>query len=158
MKHYRLVYLVLVVSLFVYACAQNPSPGQTPQASIAHYGTDIVNGVGLFQDLIIRSSTGPKPIMTTAQAKPYMDKILVVAGEGQKLSAALKEYDALTAGVARQAKAQQIQTILTAIAASGVSAWADNLPSSVATEGAKLVSNITTAIAQVKAALAGSTL
>lgn len=147
--------VLMIAWLPVTACGPQNANVQ-PQASIAHYGTDVVNGVSLFQDLIIKASTGPTPIMTTAQAKPYMDKILAFAETAQKLSVALKEYDALTAGVEKQAKAKQVQTILAALG--GLGSLANGLPAGIASEAAKLVGNVTDAVASVRSAVAAASL
>jgi hypothetical protein len=150
----RLVYSALLITLaaLVTACSHNP-PNTTPQANVAHYGTDLVASVNALQQIVITASDSGQ--ITTNQATPIMNTISGVLNQATNLSSALKIYDTLAPGSgAQRSKASEILQLVNAIGSAVGATVAGQLPSSIASEATKAVANINTTIASIRAAVA----
>lgn len=146
---------VALYGLILLACGPQ-NVNVTPQAQVAHYGTETVSAINALQSFVVQASAGTAPALSVGAATPIMDKIRTALLDAQKLSTALKEYDALTTVLSRQDKAKQIQTILDAL--QGISTISAALPSGLAAEGTRLVGNVSTTISSTRTALAGAKL
>lgn len=144
--------LALIIALVTLPACGPQNPNVTPQASVAHYATDVLQGLTAYQALLVKATEGPNAPMTVEQAKPQMDKIREGLVQAQKLSGLLKSYDTLTTPTARQGVLPQIQAALTSLSTLGLDAAA--LPAQLLQEGVKLVNNVSSLVASAKAAIA----
>jgi hypothetical protein len=152
MKFY--VWSLLIGVLFVGCGPRNVNT--TPQAQIAHYGTDVIKGVNEVQAVVIKLSDGGT--ITVEQATPWMDRIRAVLVNAQKLDDALKLYDSLNiAAPERKPTGQQVLMYVNLIA--GALGQFNQLPTvwgEAGQEVSKLILNINQALTQTKLALASN--
>ena len=140
---------ILTLCVFSPGCATVQT--QPPQATIAHYGADILAGITGYQSLLVKATEGPTPLMTVEKAKPQMDAIRTKLDQAQKLSDLLKAYDTAT-GAAKTDLVSQINAALSALQVLGVDPT--SLPAQLVAEGQKLVANVVNLVNQTKAAIA----
>jgi hypothetical protein len=144
--------LALLMPLLFVGCGPK-NVNVTPQATVAHYASDIAQALTTYQALVVKATQGMPPLMTVAQAQPRMDEIRKGLDAGQRLATMLRQYDALAPGDStRGGVASQIQAALTALSTLGLAPA--TLPAAIVAEGTRLVANINTVIANAKAALA----
>lgn len=151
MKTLLVVLSISVVGFVSTACGPQQA-NVTPQAAIAHYGSDIVSGLLAYQKIIVAATEATPPVLTVAQATPQMDKIRTGLTRANTLSGLLKQYDALTTPTAKAGLVPQIQAALTALSTLGLDAA--TLPAQLVAEGTKLVTNVNNLVATTKAAIA----
>lgn len=142
--------LVCLCLLAVAACGPQQA-NVTPQAAVAHYGADIVQGLTTYQSFLIKATEGPTPTLTVEQAKPRMDEVRKGLAAAQRLSTLLKSYDSLTTTQEKQAIVPQIQEALNALATLGLDAA--TLPAQLVNEGTRLANNVASIIAAAKVAI-----
>lgn len=143
----RQILATLIIFGFVGCGPKNANV--TPQAAVAHYGTDVLTAVQVTQKATIAASDAHT--ITVDQAKPVMDQILKVITAADKLSAALKVYDAATGGARTTAKSDVLQLANALLTA--VQTGFTNVPPALGTEIQRLITNVTSGISQIKLAL-----
>lgn len=148
----RFLCSLLVFTLVVFPACGPQNANVTPQAAVAHYGSDILTGINTYQAFLVKVTEGPMPVLSVEAAKPRMDEIRKGLTEAQKLSELLKRYDALSTLAEKKTIIGQIQASLSALSALGLDAA--TLPAQIVAEGTKIVGNINSLIASTRAAVA----
>jgi hypothetical protein len=144
---------LLVVALVV-SCRHAP-PNTTPQAAVAHYGTDVVAGVKEIQGAVIAATDATPPMLTVQQATPIMNTVRTALDRASDLSAALKAYDAASSIADKQNLSGRIEGLVQAITtAMSRLATGAGAPPQLAQQLAGLASNVTGTLATIKTALA----
>lgn len=137
--------------LMTSGCAKTP-PNTTPQAQVAHYGTEIVQGVNTIRAAVIAATDATPPVLTVDKATPIMDNLRKAQEAAAQLSPALKAYDIATSGPERQTLGAKIAGLLNAISAAVATAGTGDLPPNLLAQTTQLIANVATTINSLRAA------
>lgn len=137
MKTFIIGLLLLVISP---ACAHNSNV--TPQVRVAQFGTDVLRAVREAQESIIALNKNNPAVMTDAKTKQVLDGIMKITGPAEKLSDALKAYDAATTLDFRRLQAQEIYNLAAQVAALASAAFKVDLPDPMVKGVADIALNI----------------
>lgn len=140
------------IALTTVACAHAPA-NTTPQAAVAHYGTDLINGVNAVRQAVIAATDATPPILTAEKATPVMDNLRKANTYAQDLSGLLKMYDAATTVTAKADLSVKIQSVLSAITAAVGMASGNDMPSQLLSQTTSLVANVNTTVNLIRSAL-----
>jgi hypothetical protein len=128
------------------------APNTTPQAAVAHYGTDIVQGINAVRAAVTTATESTPPVLTVERATPVMDKLRQAQEQAAQLSIQLKAYDAATTPVDRQNIGQKIQALLNSITAAVAAAGAGDMPQALLAQTSQLVTNVMATVNTIRSA------
>lgn len=143
--------VLCLIALSISACAKQ-NPNTTPQAAVAHYGTDILTGVNAVRNAVIAATDASPAMLTVERATPIMNDLRKAQDLAAQLSVQLKAYDAATTAPDRQNLGSKIAALLNGINAAVASAGANDLPPSLLSQTTQLMANVATTINALRAA------
>lgn len=143
--------VVTLALLLAIACSHNP-PNTTPQANVAHYGSEVVGAITQVQKVVIAANDSN--VIRVEQAQPIMDDLRRALDMGGELSTALKQYDTATSPDSKAQLSQRILAVLSTISTALQSSTSSALPPQLVEQTSALVANVSTTIATIRSALA----
>lgn len=145
--------IVIVALVLSGACGgTNPNPSVTPQAKVAHYGSDIAQGITTLQQTVTQVRSTCAACADATDKITDADQQAVTAAT--KLSSALKAYDAATTLTAKNVAASDVQASVADITKLLATAFNVKVENPMASQIATLVSNVLSLTASVSAEVA----
>lgn len=147
------VFAFTMVLGFVLACGgTNPNPNVTPQAKIAHYGTDIAQGITTLQQTVTQVRAACLP------CAPATDKITDIdqqaVNKAKDLDQALRAYDTASSLSVKNVSAAQVQANVAELTALLSDAFMVQIDNAMAAQVSQLISNVLALTATVSAEVA----
>lgn len=146
------VFAVTMVLGFVLACGANNAPNVTPQAKIAHYGTDIAQGITTLQQTVTQVRAA------CLQCAPATDKITDInqqaVNKAKQLDQALRTYDTATSLSVKNASAADVQANVADLTKLLSDAFKVQINNQMASQVSEMISNVLALTATVSAEVA----
>jgi hypothetical protein len=122
--------LVLAASIGLSACTSNPTPNGSPERTVAQYG--IQAGTYLAEVKTSADELYAKQLLPEPAYRKVLEALVKVNGEGERLGAALKAYDAAITDADRNSVVAQIDAALLSLQAALPTVVPQGLPLDVA--------------------------
>ncbi len=144
--------LMSAMLLLLGGCAGNSTPIITPQASIAHYGSTVIDAVTQVQ-LTVTQGVDAKsiPVDVGKQVTTVNEKISAVA---KQLGAALRAYDTATTLQAKKLQASDVQELISKLNGLLSEAFNITIPGTVGGQIAQLLANVAKTVSALSAEIA----
>ena len=149
---YRLVLLSLAIVVALSPACALRSGGAMPQATIAHYGTNVLEAVQAAQQGVIAMNANQ--LLSDDVTRTVLNGIRDANGVAEKLSVALKVYDAALPGIAQAVALRDISAIVTQFNMAISAAFNIELPTALVAEIQGLIANVNKTILEIQLELA----